>query len=122
LWQERLSLPQIIFVIVKWYAKVVYYLEPYPLSQKQEFDLNKLEDLKAEVEELKKRVKSWKRGKTDNNCDVKILNSGEEVIAMMWYLMWMSLLTTLKHLFLLFGFTNNLEMREKLKYERRKYP
>lgn len=54
-----------------------------PINQKREFDLNKLEDLKAKVAELEKEIKELKEAKaSSNNCDVKIVISEEEIISL----------------------------------------
>lgn len=52
-----------------------------PLSQRREYDLNKLEDLKAKIQELEKRLEALEKGKAnDNNCDVKVVTSIEQVV------------------------------------------
>ena len=54
-----------------------------PINQKREFDLNKLEDLKAKIEELEKKMKELEEMKTkSNDCDVKMVTSEEEIIAL----------------------------------------
>lgn len=56
-----------------------------PINQKREFDLNKLEDIKAKIEELEKKVKELELEETkmkSNNCDVKIATSLEQVVAL----------------------------------------
>jgi len=53
-----------------------------PLSQKREYDLGKLEDLKAKIQELEKRLEALEKEKINNNCDVKVVTSIEQVIAL----------------------------------------
>jgi DNA repair exonuclease SbcCD ATPase subunit len=54
-----------------------------PINQKREYDLNKLEDIKAKIEELEKKLKELEEAKTNsNNLDVKIATSLEQVIAL----------------------------------------
>lgn len=51
--------------------------------QKREFDLNKLEDIKANIAKLEKEIRELKEAKADsNNCDVKIMTSEEEIMAL----------------------------------------
>ena len=52
-----------------------------PINQKQEFDLNKLEDIKSKIEELEKKIKKLEETKANlSNCDVKIVTSEAEII------------------------------------------
>ena len=54
-----------------------------PINQKREFDLNKLEDLKAKITELEKEIRKLKEARTSsNNCDVKIVTSEEEIVSL----------------------------------------
>ena len=54
-----------------------------PSNQKREFDLNKLEDLKAKIAELEKEIKDLKEAKiSSNNCDAKIVTSEEEIVSL----------------------------------------
>lgn len=54
-----------------------------PINQKRQFDLNKLEDVKAKIEELERKIKELEETKANsNNPDVKIVTSEEEIIAL----------------------------------------
>lgn len=54
-----------------------------PINQKREFDLNKLEGLKAKIEELEKRIEELKEAKSNSNdCDVKIVTSEKTIIVL----------------------------------------
>jgi len=44
-----------------------------------QFDLKKLEGLKAKIEELERRIKALEESKTNDDCDVKIVTSEEEL-------------------------------------------
>ncbi|MEM2704789.1 MAG: tyrosine-type recombinase/integrase [Candidatus Bathyarchaeia archaeon] len=64
----------------KIYAERQQHLNPF--NQQQEFDLNKLEDIKAKIEELEKKIKELEEAKSSNSYDVKIATSLEQVIAL----------------------------------------
>jgi integrase/recombinase XerD len=54
-----------------------------PINQKREYDLNKLEDIKAKIEELEKKLKELEEAKMkSNNFDIKIATSLEQVVAL----------------------------------------
>lgn len=42
-----------------------------PINQKREYDLNKLEDLKAKIEELEKRIEELSKVRESENIEVK---------------------------------------------------
>lgn len=53
-----------------------------PISQKREFDLNKLEDIKTKIKKLEEKIKELEGTRTNsNNCDVRIVTSEEELIS-----------------------------------------
>jgi len=53
-----------------------------PINQKREYDLNKLEGLKAKIEELEKRIEELSKVKESNEvkCDAKVVSSEDEII------------------------------------------
>lgn len=54
-----------------------------PMNQKLKLDLNKLKDIKTKIKELEERVSSLEETKTsNNNCDVKIATSEEEIVVL----------------------------------------
>lgn len=52
------------------------------INQKREYDLNKLEDLKAKIEELERKIEelSKKKNELQPKYDAKIASSEEEVL------------------------------------------
>ena len=65
----------------KIYADRQQHLNPF--NQKREFDLNKLEDIKAKIDELEKKIKKLEEKKVNsNNCNVKIVTSEDEVVTL----------------------------------------
>ena len=63
----------------KIYAQRQQYLNP--ISLKREYDLNKLKDIKAKIQELDRKIKELEKIKTNSdNFDVKIVTSEEEIV------------------------------------------
>jgi len=61
------------------YAQRQQYLNP--ISLKREYDLNKLNDIKAKIRELEKRIKGLETTKTNSDSyDAKIVTSEEEIV------------------------------------------
>ena len=53
-----------------------------PTVQEPSFDLNKLEDLKAKIQQLEERIRLLEEHKTNSDYDVKIVTSEEELVSL----------------------------------------